>query len=633
MISSTLSRGQRLALLTALLTLVTSVYMLTYSGRMGFTDTRFMFDATESLVRDGDFLLDLTNGERRFWDYEEPLPNTPLVPVNAEPLQMVLAAPLYLLADALPRVGYVHAVWLFNVLVSALAVGVFYLYALQLGYNERTAIVTGLLFAFGTNLWAYSKTFFQEPLTLLLILLTAYFVERWRASGYRSVRAVIAVVVAFALAFAARRAAPVMLPVLLVIGFPYLERFFAPLWVRRGFFALVGVTAVGLFIASRLPSVPFHEALHGYFFSIGGSLWGTSPVVLLAVPGIWLLAKQVRMRYVIAALLMTLIYAGAYAYGAGNEWFGGLSFPPRFLVPILPFLMLCALPAIDYLLSAEGRRSWRIATGVLIVYSVWIQFNTVTYWWGEYTTLLPLEAGGLTEWRGGLDDVRYLRWVVLPQLWGVQPFDFAWIRTGQLLFPLIFGGLAVLSAAGMWLVSQRTRAARYVSMILPLLLIVSLYGGMRLIYSDDLYLAFSDGLARSLDVIERELDTEDVLILSQPGYEVFYMNYGAITGPRVITLPFHQGERENPDAVPVINSPNPARLLERPTIQLINSLAEGRESLWLLSHSSPFITWSVRPVERYMAQYHYPLRTIDLTGDDGLPVRLIEYSTVTAPTQ
>ncbi|MEM6530963.1 MAG: hypothetical protein AAF653_21880, partial [Chloroflexota bacterium] len=330
---------------------------------------------------------------------------------------------------------------------------------------------------------------------------------------------------------------------------------------------------------------------------------------------------------------MTLIYAGAYAYGAGDEWFGGLSFPPRFLVPILPFLMLCALPAVDYLTTPNSKRTWRIVAGVLVLYSLWIQFNAVSYWWGEYTTLLPAEARGLTEWRGGLDNVRYLRWVLLPQLWGAEPFDFVWIRTGQPLFPVIFGVLAALSAAGIWLAWRWPRFARYIAITLPLLAITSLYGGMRLIHSDDLYLAFSGGLNSSLDMIQREMTADDVLLISQPGYEVFYMNYGDINGPRVITLPFHQGERENPDAVPIIDSPNPARLLERPTIQLINTLAEGRDSLWLLSHSSPFITWSVRPVERYMAQHHYPLRTFDLTGEDGLPVRLIEYGTAMAPTQ
>ena len=54
----------------------------------------------------------------------------------------------------------------------------------------------------------------------------------------------------------------------------------------------------------------------------------------------------------------------------------------------------------------------------------------------------------------------------------------------------------------------------------------------------------------------------------------------------------------------------------------------------MLYDATPFIPWAVRPVERYMALHYYPLRSFDLTGEDGLPVRLVEYVTAaqnTAP--
>ncbi|MEO0561035.1 MAG: hypothetical protein AAF125_02905, partial [Chloroflexota bacterium] len=119
---------QRHALLVVLMVLVGSVYMLTYSARIESTDTLFMFDATASLVRFGDFRLDLTHGERRFWVYEDGVPQLPLLPVDAEPLQLILASPLYALADWLPGIGRVHAVWLFNVFVSVASIGVFFQY-------------------------------------------------------------------------------------------------------------------------------------------------------------------------------------------------------------------------------------------------------------------------------------------------------------------------------------------------------------------------------------------------------------------------------------------------------------------------------------------------------------------------
>lgn len=642
---------QRIALLVALMTFVASVYMLTYSARIESTDTLFMFDATASLVRFGDMRLDMTAGERRYWDYEEPVPELPLLPVDAEPLQIVLAAPLYWLADNLPGVGRVHAVWLFNVGVSALAVGVFYLYTLQLGYPEAVAVVGALLLGLGTLVWAYSKTFFQEPLTLLLILLTAFWVERWRTSGFRSWRMLAAVVGTFALALLARRGAVVALPTLAIIAFPYTERLFRPRWVRWGFVVLVLVIATGLYVVTLPQDVhavhrylPNHEAisygnkeaiavvnqaLQGYLFSIGGSVWGTSPVLLLAVPGMLLLAVQNRMRYVVGALTILLTYALVYAVISRREWFGGLSFPPRFLVPTLPILLLCALPTLDYLLKRRfsiGRLWAWLAALVVIGYAVWVQFNAVSYWAGTYTTLLPEEAGGLSEWRGGLHNVRYLRWVLLPQLWGVQPFDFAWVRTGTSVFPLLFGvvGLAaVVMLVGWFALPGRLT---WLAAVLPLVFVVCVGFGLRLIYMDDLYLAFSDGLWEAERVIEHELRDADMLVIAQLGHERFFLNYGD-AAPRIVSLPQHPGEQPSPDQAPLITSPNPADLLENPSPAFIRTVTLKRERLWVLADTAPYIPWSVRPLERYMALHYFPLRTIDTAQGDGLPVRLIEYVT------
>ena len=46
----------------------------------------------------------------------------------------------------------------------------------------------------------------------------------------------------------------------------------------------------------------------------------------------------------------------------------------------------------------------------------------------------------------------------------------------------------------------------------------------------------------------------------------------------------------------------------------------------MLADTSPFMTWSFRPLERYLAQHYYPLRTVDLVEADDR-VRLLEYST------
>lgn len=652
---NTTTNRQRFALSALLLAGIGSLYMLTYSARMVSGDTMYMFNATASLVRYGDFYLDLTAGLRPFWEYSLPLTDTPLLPVDAEPLQIILAAPLYWLAEQIPFLGRVHAVWLFNVIAALWAVIAFFHFALLLEYRPRTAFAGAALLGIGTILWAYSKTFFQEPLTLLLLLLTAYYLEAWRRAGYRSWWRLLAWVGCFALALAARRASLLALPLITIIAFPQLESLFRPRWRRKAF--LIAVVLIGgVLYYNTIPQsaedlsrfyrqvehIPWHERIlrasmnqgvQGYLFAFGGSIWGTSPVLLLAIPGIVRLVRRNQMRYPLAALTVLLTYALGYAYGSNVHWFGGLSWPPRFLVPVVPLVMLCTLPVLDQLLdmpsSAKPNNILKGFTGLLIAYSIWIQFNAVSYWWGEYPNLLPPEAQGYLEWSQGLHNFKFMRWTILPTLWGKKAFDFWWVRNGTFLAPsLLFVTLAIASGATFWgLRKKQTANILSLSVLAVGTFAAGAFFTLWGVRNDPLYLGFSEGLHAAAGQIEQQLTADDIVIISQPGYERFFLNYGRLNGTRLITLQPHPGEQTSPEQPAQIESSHPGDLLARPTIQLVDTLARTHDRLWLLADSTPFVTWSVRPVERFMALYYYPLAATELTGADGLPVRLISYST------
>src|SRR5690606_32973621 len=109
---------------------------------------------------------------------------------------------------------------LFNVLVSASTGGVLFVYVLALGYAERTAVAGALLFGLGTIVWPYSKTFFQEPLTLLLLVTAALLLERWRSAHYRSVKLFFWALVCVVGAILSKGAAFIALPGLILIALP-----------------------------------------------------------------------------------------------------------------------------------------------------------------------------------------------------------------------------------------------------------------------------------------------------------------------------------------------------------------------------------------------------------------------------
>ncbi len=633
--SPTLINRQRIPLLVLLFTLLSSVYLITYSGQIESGDTRRYFDTVSSFADYGDFTLDLSTW--RFtpftFDASNPLP---LVPANVEPLQIFLAAPLYWLAKIVPGIGLLHTVYLFNVLVSAAAGCVLLLYALALGYNERTALLAALAFGVSTVIVPYSKTFFREPLALLLLLICGLLLERLRERGYRSPLLIAAVAAAVVGLLLAKASTLLAFPALIVIALPEIKD---GRW-RRVLIGLGVVSGliVGLFlvlsytggIGERYNVLRLFTddsasylvtALQAYLLSVGGSIWGTSPVALLALPGLWLLARQRKWRYPVAILLLVGVFAVGYAALNAVHWFGGLSWPPRFLIPVVPFLMLGALPIFERM---ERQRSWTILGAALVIYGVWIQISGVTLAWTAYPDALPAEANGLLEWGGGLNDLRYLRWVIIPALWGTIPLNIGWAVINLPGLMIAFGALA-LAAGGALLRGWRGRAA----LILPLLLLIITGYGLHALYADDpRALAKDDSLYAMLPILEAQTLPGDVILLSSPRYEPFFANAGKLNGAgRVITLPLQYGEQPSDVQEPLIRSENPAVLLTKETSQLITNLALTHARLWLLVDGGPDLAWSVRPAERYLSSHYYPLQSFETS-----PItRLIEYSTISAP--
>jgi hypothetical protein len=623
-------------LLVVLFMVLCSIYTLTYSARIESTDTLFLFDAAGSLVRFGDLKLDTSAGVR------PPAPNVlqtgsgyaPLPDVDAEPLQIVLAAPLYWLVSRLPGVGLIHGIYLFNVLVSAAAGCVLYLYAHTLGYTAKVGVLAALLLALGSIVWPYSKTFFQEPLALLLILTAALLLEKWRASGYHAFGWLLLAVIAALGAVLGKAAAALAIPGLVIIATPRLtpRRLVILLIVATGLAVLLLFAAEPLGISGRIgrtvavlrrPSQYAGVALHTYLLSIGGSVWGTSPVMLLAFPGLWRLRNW---RHGLALLVMLLSFTLVYAFWQGPNWFGGLSWPPRFLIPVVPLGLIAALPALDRALRRPLPNRMTFIVGVLFAYGIWIQLSAVTLRWNEYLRGLPPEANGLGEWGGGLNLVRYLRWVVIPSLWSQSEFDLVWTRAGVWWWPLVFGLLAMACVCLLWRLLRGRLVHKWALISLPPLFLIVTFFSLRAVYADPLYGADNPAL-RDMQAIMDSETAGDIVLLSDLAYERYFTNSEGLNGPRIVGLPFQPGEQPSPEQPPQVTSDNPDMLVDRSTGPFIFALAETRHRLFVLASSGPFLPWSVRPVERFMAAHYYPLREMTT----GPQVRLIEYDTTPAP--
>jgi hypothetical protein len=90
------------------------------------------------------------------------------------------------------------------------------------------------------------------------------------------------------------------------------------------------------------------------------------------------------------------------------------------------------------------------------------------------------------------------------------------------------------------------------------------------------------------------------------------MNYYKSDVP-IYTLSSSPGERSSPDQPAKAESPYPDELVHRSNMLIVADLATRHDRLWLVINSSPFIPWSVRPMEHYLARHYFPIRDIQST--------------------
>ncbi len=98
--------------------------------------------------------------------------------------------------------------------------------------------------------------------------------------------------------------------------------------------------------------LPSQKALIGLLISPGRGLFFFSSVLLLSIPGIFQLIKNERFR-VEGIFILGIAVSNLLFHAGMNNWVAGWSFGPRYLTPILPFLMT----AIAYYLSVETSAS------------------------------------------------------------------------------------------------------------------------------------------------------------------------------------------------------------------------------------------------------------------------------------
>ena len=281
--------------------------------------------------------------------------------------QPLAAVPLYLIGKgvsaAFPMLDYGDVLRFtmarFNQFIMALACGMICALGRLIYRSSKMGVGLALLFGLGTLALPYARFYFNEPLTMLGFLIALYGALAYSAGGLR--KHLLIGGAGFGLAVLTRTTSVLLLPLFLAYVWfartPWASTSAMSGWrmrLRQILLFLLPVIALGLiqaayqfwafgdFLSGGYQGegwqTPILAGLYGLLFSSGKSLFLFVPLALLAPWGWvrWVIEGRRREAYLFVAtfVLWLLFHAGWWT------WHGGWSWGPRFLVPMLPFLIL-----------------------------------------------------------------------------------------------------------------------------------------------------------------------------------------------------------------------------------------------------------------------------------------------------
>jgi hypothetical protein len=373
------------------------VGMLISNGRFHSVDESAMFVAATNLVRDG---WPHTNQMGySLWSLRPGEEVTMLSPdgdlfTKKSPLMIVLLAPLVALGQAIPAVGGRQMALLLGPLLTAATAVLLYTLARQLDYRRATATLAALIYTFATMALPYSQTVFGElaaAFGLLLALLGVIGARQPVANGKAPSRLAFGSGLGVALAMGVNALHTAVAGLFgltwLLIGrrwpaqrdwWRIMVAFSLPIALLGSGLLVYNAVRFGGPLSTGYRFAPGQEGfttplwwgLAGLLFSPARGLVWFSPPVLLAILGG---GRFYRRERPLTWLMLAVIGVQGVAFSLWWEWWGGYGWGPRFLLPIVPYLMLFSLPLLD--LVGRGHRWAQTAVGLLVGLGIVVQIG------------------------------------------------------------------------------------------------------------------------------------------------------------------------------------------------------------------------------------------------------------------
>ncbi len=401
------------------------LYLITFNGQFTSIDELNLYSMAESLAQTGN----ITVPQVSFASYHNPVGSHEI----GFPL---LAVPLYWLSIRSQIINNIYFVMLLNPLLVAGTSAFIYLIARRLEYSATGSAIAAFAYGLGSLGWPYAVAFYREPLVGFLWTVGVYGIilghaveKKWlERSGILLillspfVKVNILFTIPFLLFIAQKGQLTWKKRTYIILGGGFTGVFIA---FQILFFLRTGNQWNYLGIFTNTDLIQVLTRIYGQLFSPIKGLIFYMPVIILVIPGLYTLSRKHRNVAIGIALSFLSLLVVLSFYGA---WYGGQSWGPRLLVPIIPILMI----PLASLWDAVHKRSLRILIIVVLLISIVMQMPVVTSnWWIAYAPFYDLSS--TPEQSVGLS-FRYLAlsppWVLL-QNWEVNNLNLLWLQTDR----------------------------------------------------------------------------------------------------------------------------------------------------------------------------------------------------------
>jgi hypothetical protein len=360
--------------------------------------------------------------------------NVTLEPVYTvrSPLLSATAVPFYYVATLLSASPFVTVGLLVNSLFLSLTAVTIFCIVIEIKNSKRVAFVLSLIFAVCTFVWPYNSTFWVQPLQGLLLAVSLYllllgqhrnrnFLCHYTVLGTKHVRSLAGLTgVILGLSVFAHPTSIIYIPAFLLYSFFAVMR-----QQKLNFVILIASLGAILFLVGLTNYARFNsftEFGYGYFSTLqahdgwigligllvspGSGLIFYFPLVILVPLGAKYMYKENKGLFFLCIyiLVSTWLYTGTLSFGSEpTSWNGGIAWGPRYLVPIMPFL----ITVLAYLFPRLGKRHFlkTMVIGLCLI-GFYINLSAILVWF-QYGLMYAWTMEGLAVYPNYMDFVTW----------------------------------------------------------------------------------------------------------------------------------------------------------------------------------------------------------------------------------